>query len=81
MPLFSDLLLHDVGTGDKTDAYDGYNTPSLIGVFDRPQLLHDGRAKSLEEMLKGPHNPATFAGKDELTDKERADLVSYLKSL
>ncbi|HEX7449507.1 MAG TPA: hypothetical protein VF306_18260 [Pirellulales bacterium] len=80
-PYFTDGEIHDVGTGSNRDAYDGYNTPSLVGVHGRVRLLHDGRAKSLDELLTGPHNPDQVTGAGELTEAERADLIEYLKSL
>lgn len=78
---FTDGEIHDVGTGSSRDAYEGYNTPSLIGAYSRVRLLHDGRAKSLDELLTGPHSPDKVTGAGELTDGERADLIEYLKSL
>ena len=79
--LFTDGEIHDVGLGSSRDAYEGYNTPSLVGVFNRVRLLHDGRAKSLEQALTGPHAPAKVTGLGELNESELADLIEYLKSL
>jgi cytochrome c peroxidase len=59
-PYFTDGKIHDVGLGKRDDAFKGFNTPSLIGLYDRVLLLHDGRATSLEEVLKGPHNPTNW---------------------
>jgi DNA-binding beta-propeller fold protein YncE len=80
-PHFSDGLTHDVGSGAATDVYEEYNTPSLRGVYDRVRLLHDGRGRSLEEVLSGPHSPASVTGQGELSAEELQDLVAYLKSL
>ncbi|HEV3022885.1 MAG TPA: cytochrome c peroxidase [Pirellulales bacterium] len=80
-PYFTDGQVHDVGLGSPRDAYKGYNTPSLVGVSNRVRLLHDGRAKSLEQALTGPHAPAEVTGLGELSDSELADLIEYLKSL
>lgn len=78
---FTDGEIHDVGLGSPRDEYAGFNTPSLTGLFRRVRLLHDGRAKGLDELLLGPHNPDKVTGQGELTDQERADLIEYLKSL
>ncbi|HUY35750.1 MAG TPA: cytochrome c peroxidase [Pirellulales bacterium] len=78
---FTDGEVHDVGLGSSRDAYQGYNTPSLLGVFNRVRLLHDGRAKSLEQALTGPHAPAKVTALGELSEPELADLIEYLKSL
>lgn len=80
-PYFTDGQIHDVGLGAPSDFYQGYNTPSLINVHNRMVYLHNGRAKTLEELLTDPHNPAKVTGQGELTDNERADLIEYLKSL
>ena len=77
----TDGKVHDVGLGSEKDAFDGYNTPSLVGAWQRVRLLHDGRAKSLEEVLTGDHNPEKVTGNGALTLEQRADLVAYLKTL
>ncbi|HUY90011.1 MAG TPA: beta-propeller fold lactonase family protein [Pirellulales bacterium] len=80
-PYFTDGEIHDVGLGSPRDEYEGYNTPSLVGVYQRVRLLHDGRGKSLEKALSGPHNPAKVTGRGELSEAELADLIEYLKTL
>ena len=80
-PYFTDGEIHDVGLGSPRDEYEGYNTPSLVGVYHRVRLLHDGRGKSLEKTLSGPHNPAKVTGRGELSEAELADLIEYLKTL
>lgn len=71
---------HDVGTNQKRDYYDGYNTPSLLGVYSKVRLLHHGRARTLEELLTEHHAPQDIAG-EKLTEQETRDLVEYLKTL
>jgi YVTN family beta-propeller protein len=80
-PYFTDGEIHDVGLGSPRDAYQGYNTPSLVGVHARVKLLHDGRAKSLEALLTGPHAPDKVAGEAALSGDELHDLIEYLKTL
>ncbi|RIK83521.1 MAG: hypothetical protein DCC68_03655 [Planctomycetota bacterium] len=80
-PHYTDGEIHDVGLGRKNDRYEGYNTPSLVDVQRRIRLLHDGRSRTLEHLLTGPHNPAKVTGDGELSAEERADLIEYLKSL
>jgi cytochrome c peroxidase len=77
---FTDGRIHDVGLGAPGDRYKGFNTPSLIAVYRKTTLLHDGRAGALEEVLRSHHAPQKVAGQ-ELTEDELADLVAYLKSL
>lgn len=80
-PQFTDGQVHDVGLGSPNDAYEGYNTPSLVGVYNRVRFLHDGRAKSLVDALSGPHSPQRVTGAGELTPEELSDLIEYLKTL
>ena len=80
-PAFTDGLTHDVGLGAPTDVYGEYNTPSLRGVYDRVRLLHDGSAKSLEDLLSGPHNPSRVTGMGQLSADDLRDLIAYLESL
>ena len=80
-PYFTDGKVHDVGLGSHEDRYDGFNTPTLLGVYRKVRFLHDGRAKSLEEVLTGDHAPEKVAGENPLSPRELADLIEYLKSL
>jgi DNA-binding beta-propeller fold protein YncE len=78
---FTDGKIHDVGLGSEDDRYEGFNTPSLRGAYRKVRFLHDGRAKSLEEVLIDEHSPEKVAGESPLSASQLADLVDYLKSL
>ncbi len=80
-PSFSDGKIHDVGLGSPTDYYQGYNTPTLLGVYRKLRLLHSGRAKTLERVVSDLHSPEKVNGEGELSEQETADLIEYLKSL
>lgn len=80
-PKFSDGKIHDVGLGSPKDRYEGYNTPSLIGVYSKLRLLHSGRAKSLDRVVTDLHSPEKVNGEGDLTEQETSDLIEYLKSL
>jgi CxxC motif-containing protein (DUF1111 family) len=55
IPLFSDLLLHDVGTGDGIGQGSArpneLRTPALWGLRVRAPFLHDGRAMTIEQAI------------------------------
>lgn len=80
-PLLTDGEIHEVGLASDGDRYNGYNTPMLIGLYRKVRYLHDGRTKSLEEVLTEYHAPENVAGEGKLSDQERRDLIEYLKSL
>jgi mono/diheme cytochrome c family protein len=78
--LHTDEQIYDLGLGSTADAYKGFNTPSLRGVFRKVELLHDGRASNLREVLTGDHAPQKVHG-ESLTGEELGDLIEYLKTL
>jgi YVTN family beta-propeller protein len=77
------FLVHDVGTGGGAAEKmpPEYDTPTLLGVYRSPPYLHDGRAKSLLDVLTTA-NPADKHGKtSRLTREQLADLVAFIQSL
>ena len=87
-PYYSDssltkpFKLHDVGTGDGENEKLGpsFDTPTLLGVYRMGPYLHDGRAKTLDDVLT--INPGDKHGKtSQLTKGQRDELVAFLKSL
>jgi CxxC motif-containing protein (DUF1111 family) len=87
VPLFSDLLLHDVGTGDGIrQAAAGPNeikTPALWGLRHRRPFLHDGSASTIEEAIlrhqrEGELSSRGFA---QLSPDDRQRLLAFLRSL
>lgn len=79
-PEFTNGKIHKVGLEEPDDVYEGYNPPSLRGVYDKYPYLHDGRAPTLRDALSGPHSP-DMTGGEELTEQELSDLIAYLKTL
>ena len=80
-PELTDGKIHEVGLEESDDAYRGYNPPSLRGIYDKDPYLHDGRAKTLRDVLTGPHGAEGVTGLGELSTQELDDLIAYLKSL
>lgn len=87
VPLYSDLLLHDIGTGDgiQQAAAKGeeIRTPALWGLRLRRPLLHDGSAATIEEAIARHQREAELAqrGFNQLRDADRALLLAFLRSL
>lgn len=73
-PQFTDNELVDVGTGGK------FVTPTLLGVGLRPALFHDGCAKSIAERF-GVCGGTAHGKPELLSTDERADLITFLRSL
>jgi hypothetical protein len=80
-PLFTNRLPSAVGTKGPRDATDMFDTPHLLGIAQTGPYLHDGRAKTLEELwttyqTNDLHGVSSYMNKHQLND-----LVEYLKTL
>jgi CxxC motif-containing protein (DUF1111 family) len=87
VPLYSDLLLHDVGTADGINQEAAtaleFRTPALWGVRMRRPLLHDGSAPTVEDAI-GFHTGEALAARTRflaLPAGQRAALLAFVMSL
>jgi DNA-binding beta-propeller fold protein YncE len=78
--LYTSESNHDVKVGSDGGPHALWNPPTLRGLWDRGPYLHDGRAKTLQELLEFHHLPEKLGG-ERLTPNERDDLIAFLKSL
>jgi CxxC motif-containing protein (DUF1111 family) len=87
VPLFSDLLLHDVGTGDGIvqggAGADELRTSPLWGLRMSHPFLHDGSAATIEEAIRRHAGEATRVTRRfrRLRSAQREDLLAFLRSL
>jgi CxxC motif-containing protein (DUF1111 family) len=87
VPLFSDLLLHDVGTGDGIEQASAQaneiRTPALWGLRFRRPLLHDGSVATPAEAIEHHAGEASnvMSRYRSLPDVERQQLIDFLNSL
>ncbi len=87
VPVFSDLLLHDVGTGDgipqAAAQANEIRTPSLWGLRFRRPLLHDGSAATTWQAIQrhGSEADAVTDRYRRLRPDEKALLFAFLDSL
>jgi CxxC motif-containing protein (DUF1111 family) len=87
VPLYSDLLLHDVGTGDGIRQGDAapeeIRTPALWGLRFRRPLLHDGSAAAADDAIRRHRGEAEFSrlNYERLNDAQRAALRRFLMTL
>src|SRR5262245_27480711 len=88
--LFSDLLLHNVGTGDGIVQNGGagtrnmLRTPPLWGVRARPELMHDGLSLSFNNAIQrhaGTGGTLARNAFNALSAASRADVIAFLLSL
>jgi CxxC motif-containing protein (DUF1111 family) len=88
VPLFSDLLLHDMGPlgdGIAQAAATGreFRTAPLWGVHASGRLLHDGRALNVDQAIR-MHAGQGAVARDryiQLTAAQRLDLLAFLNTL
>jgi CxxC motif-containing protein (DUF1111 family) len=85
--LYSDLLLHDLGTGDgipqEAALPSEIRTAPLWGLRRVSLLLHDGRASSIDGAIMAHAGQASDAQQSyaALSDAERRELLEFLNSL
>jgi CxxC motif-containing protein (DUF1111 family) len=80
-PYYTSEVVVDVGLGSPTDLYSGFNPPSLLGLYDKAPYLHDGRARTLREVLERYHRPEKLGARRALTAQDLNALIDYLNSL
>jgi YVTN family beta-propeller protein len=82
-PLYTDLLVHDVGTADGPGEWFGpsIDTPTLRFLYDSAPYLHDGSAATLVDVLTVKNPNDEHGVTSHLTPEEIADLVAFLQTL
>jgi YVTN family beta-propeller protein len=76
--------LHDVGTGadDATEKMGtAYDTPTLLGIYRTAPFLHDGKAKTLRDVLTTCNQGDKHGKTSHLSPSDVDDLVAFLRSL
>lgn len=89
VPLYSDLLLHDVGPVLDDGVPQGvatgrdWRTTPLWGLGARTRLLHDGRARTVQAAIQahGGEAAPVIERFRALSPEERAQLLAFLASL
>lgn len=82
---FTDTLRHDVGTIQPHSgqgisqplAGTGFDTPTLLGIWETAPYLHDGSATTLYDVIENP-NHGSGAG---LTANQKDQLIAFLLEL
>lgn len=80
-PKFTNQKQIDVGTGKPTDRSPVIDVPQLPNVAYSAPYLHDGSARSLEEIWTVFNPKDTHGVTNDLTKDELNDLIEYLKTL
>jgi CxxC motif-containing protein (DUF1111 family) len=88
-PIYTDMLLHDMGPDladgieDQSSTGSEWRTAPLIGMKDLRNYLHDGRARSVEEAIKlhGGQGAVSVEAFNALSDADRAVLLEFVNNL
>ena len=80
-PKYTNQKQLDVGTGKATDRSPLIDVPQLSNVAYSAPYLHDGSARSLEEIWTVFNPKDTHGVTNDLTKDELNDLIEYLKTL
>ena len=91
-PVFSDLLLHDMGEALSDGQYEAdaqpreFRTAPLIGLRFLPSLLHDGRAQGVAAAIEahgapGSEGRESLASYRNLSQGDRTQLVRFVETL
>ncbi|HZM10296.1 MAG TPA: beta-propeller fold lactonase family protein [Candidatus Limnocylindrales bacterium] len=80
-PKYTNQKLADVGTGKKTDRSPLVDVPQLTNVAYSGPYLHDGSARSMEEIWTIFNPKDTHGFTNDLTKDELNDLIEYLRTL
>jgi CxxC motif-containing protein (DUF1111 family) len=88
-PVFTDMLLHDMGDGLADGMTDGgggsrdWRTAPLIGLRFSKLYLHDGRASTVTDaiLMHGGEAEASVAAFTALSQADRDALIAYVEAL
>jgi mono/diheme cytochrome c family protein len=89
VPLYSDLLLHDMGPALDDHVTQGHargkdwRTTPLWGLASRPRFLHDGRATTIKDAILAHDGEGADAARRfrRLAESERTALLDFLSAL
>jgi CxxC motif-containing protein (DUF1111 family) len=92
LPIFTDLLLHDLGVGLDDGVREGqatgrlWRTAPLMGLRHLQRFLHDGRATTVEQAIlahdsAGSEASGSVAAYRALSPEDRALLLDYVGGL
>lgn len=91
-PVFTDLLLHDMGEALSDGVHDGdakpreWRTAPLMGLRFFPAFMHDGRARDVEQAIEahGAVDSEAYGSVQrfrQLNEEERATLLAFVRGL
>ena len=80
-PLYTDRRRHDMGTKYRYDRESHFDTPHLSNIYDSAPYLHNGIAKTLEEIWTRYNVEDKHGMTNDMTKDQLNDLIEFLKTL
>lgn len=79
-PLYTNRKRADVGSASPTDLEKEFDVPHLTNIYATAPYLHDGKARTLEEIWTLYNANDTHGVTRDMTNQDLNDLVEYLKT-
>jgi YVTN family beta-propeller protein len=80
-PLYTDMEKYNIGTGRDREKDTLFDTPTLVELWRTAPYLHDGRAVTMEDVLKKYNADDKHGKTSDLTDAQIKDLANFVLSL
>jgi len=80
-PLYTDHSVHDIGTKHSLDRGGAFDTPHLNNIYDSAPYLHNGMARTLEEIWTRFNPYDQHGATNDLTKDQLNSLIEFLKTL
>ncbi len=80
-PLCTDCRTHSLGTAQSPRFNNRYDTPTLVEVWRTAPYLHDGRYRTVFELLHEGRHGLTGPAADALTEDDLRDLAAFVLAL
>ncbi len=80
-PYYTDMKRHRVGTGTAREKGTAFDVPTLIEIWRTAPYLHDGRARTIKDVITTFNTSDEHGYTEDLSDQEIDDLTNYVLSL
>jgi YVTN family beta-propeller protein len=80
-PLYTDLQMHDVASGNPIDRRNDFDTPALIECWRTAPYLHDGKYVTIKQLIAEGKHGAKGGDISGLTEQQINDLAEFVLSL
>ena len=80
-PYYTDMKMHNVGTGKGSETDKAFDTPTLSEVWRTAPYLNDGRAATMKDVLTTFNENDKHGKTSDFSEEQLAQLAEYVLSL